>query len=118
MSSYIDLVNEVAKRTGISQFRARSVIRTLVEVINERVTEGSSVRVYGLGTFKRRVFLPRSTSPFCEESSSIPPRWVVKFVPSTLFKKLLAEEVLTSKDIAMAKKQIKKRPNDLEDEED
>ena len=49
------LVREIGRRTGIRQRDVRSVINTMIEIIDETcVQAGGRVVLYGFGTFERR----------------------------------------------------------------
>jgi DNA-binding protein HU-beta len=47
-----DLVNRVAKDTGLSQAQAGKVVGDVFEVITTSLRSGEEVRVTGFGTFK------------------------------------------------------------------
>ena len=47
---YVDLVRDVADRTGMSQYAVRRVLGALSDVVREDVTAGRGVRLRNIGT--------------------------------------------------------------------
>ncbi|NPA75965.1 MAG: HU family DNA-binding protein [Euryarchaeota archaeon] len=55
MVGITEISKPVAKKTGLSQKKAREVINAFLEEVLEQVNKGESVRIAGLGIFERRV---------------------------------------------------------------
>ncbi len=55
MVGITELAKPVAKKTGISQKKAREVINTFLDEVIKQVDRGERVRIAGLGIFERRV---------------------------------------------------------------
>ena len=46
-----DLVNQIAKKTGLTKTKSNEVIDALVSSVTESLTEGEKVTLVGFGTF-------------------------------------------------------------------
>ncbi len=55
MVGVTELAKPVAKKTSISQKKAREIINAFLEEVVTQVNSGSRVRIVGLGIFERRV---------------------------------------------------------------
>ena len=55
MVGVTELAKPVAKKTNISQKKARQIINAFLEEIVTQVNSGNRVRIVGLGIFERRV---------------------------------------------------------------
>ncbi len=55
MVGITEISKPVAKKTGLSQKKAREVINAFLEEVLAQVDKGESVRIAGLGIFERRV---------------------------------------------------------------
>ena len=55
MVGVTELAKPVAKKTNISQKKAREIINAFLEEIVTQVNNGNRVRIVGLGIFERRV---------------------------------------------------------------
>ena len=55
MVGITELAKPIAKKTGISQKKAREVINIFLDEMLEEVDRGENVRLAGLGIFERRI---------------------------------------------------------------
>ena len=84
-----ELGKELAKRTGLTQDKANSVLNELILIIQEELKKNEAVRISGLGIFKvveRKE--RRGRNPQTGEEIIIPAKRVPKFVPAKDLKNL------------------------------
>lgn len=80
-----DLVNELAAKLDIPQYKARTFLNTFEEVLTELIKKERALKLQGFGSFEpwkqseRAARNPRTGTPCL-----IPPRISVKFKPGKL----------------------------------
>lgn len=85
-----EVVNLVADRTSLSRAQAEEAISALIDTVAEAVSAGDRVLLSGLGTFERRLGSARTgRNPQTNTPMRIPPRFKVRFNPSTAFRRML-----------------------------
>ena len=82
-----DLVDKVAKKSGLTKKDAQAIIDSTVEVIMDAVKKGDSVTLVGFGSFKATKRAARKgRNPQTGKEITIPARKSPKFTPGKLFK--------------------------------
>ena len=85
-----DLVEKVARESGVSKKVAEDVINCAIAVVKEAVADGAKVSVRGFGTMEAVVRAPRrGYNPVSMQTMSIPSTKTVRFRPSESFKEIL-----------------------------
>jgi DNA-binding protein HU-beta len=75
-----DLVNQIAKKTGLTKSKSNEVIDAFVSSVTESLTEGEKVTLVGFGTFttsKREA--RKGRNPKTGEVINIPSKTVARF---------------------------------------
>jgi DNA-binding protein HU-beta len=75
-----DLVNQIAKKTGLTKSKSNEVIDAFVSSVTESLTEGEKVTLVGFGTFttsKREA--RKGRNPKTGEVIDIPSKTVARF---------------------------------------
>ena len=75
-----DLVNQIAKKTGLTKSKSNEVIDAFVSSVTESLTEGEKVTLVGFGTFttsKREA--RKGRNPKTGEVINIPGKTVARF---------------------------------------
>jgi len=75
-----DLVNKIAKKTGLTKTKSNEVIDAFVSSVTESLTEGEKVTLVGFGTFttsKREA--RKGRNPKTGEVINIPGKTVARF---------------------------------------
>jgi DNA-binding protein HU-beta len=75
-----DLVNQIAKKTGLTKTKSNEVIDAFVSSVTESLTEGEKVTLVGFGTFttsKREA--RKGRNPKTGEVINIPGKTVARF---------------------------------------
>ena len=75
-----DLVNQIAKKTGLTKTKSNEVIDAFVSSVTESLTEGEKVTLVGFGTFttsKREA--RKGRNPTTGEVINIPGKTVARF---------------------------------------
>lgn len=86
-----ELVQEVAKKTKLSQKQVAEVLNTLLETIEGSVAEGNKVTLVGFGTFEPRQRAERAgRNPQSGKEITIPAKTVPAFTAGKKFKDLVA----------------------------
>ena len=87
-----ELVAELSKRLNKTQKDTSSTIEEFVSVLKEELMKNSSISFSGFGLFEVRKRGERiSKNPASQKRMLIPPKLVVNFKPSNLFKEKLKE---------------------------
>lgn len=78
----LDIINEVAKRTGIHKTKAEIAVETVFESMKKALAKGDRIELRGFGVFNVK---PRKTgvgrNPRTGQEVSIPPGKAVRFKP-------------------------------------
>jgi DNA-binding protein HU-beta len=75
-----DLVNSIAKQTGLSKSKSSEVIDTFVSVVSESLSKGEKVTLVGFGTFTTsRREARRGRNPKTGEVINISAKTVARF---------------------------------------
>ena len=86
-----ELVQEVAKKTKVSQKQVAEVLNTLLETVEGAVAGGNKVTLVGFGTFEPRQRAERSgRNPQSGKEITIPAKTVPAFTAGKKFKDLVA----------------------------
>ncbi len=89
MVGITELAKPVAKKTGLSQKKAREVINAFLEEIIAQVDRGERVRIAGLGIFERRVQKARKVrNPRTGKMMTVKEKKKFTFKPSAKIKYL------------------------------
>ena len=88
-----ELVQEVAKKTKISQKEAGETLNAILEVIEKAVAKGKKVTLVGFGTFEPRTRAARTgRNPQTGKELKIPAKTVPAFSAGKKFKELVAKK--------------------------
>ncbi|MFZ8846207.1 MAG: HU family DNA-binding protein [Candidatus Hydrothermia bacterium] len=84
------LINEVAKRSGITKKDAKAAVDAVFSAIKDALAKGQRVRLIGFGTFEvRKRNQRRGKNPKTGQTITIPARKVPAFKASSELKKLV-----------------------------
>lgn len=87
-----DLVDLTRERTGLSRDESRKVVKTILQIVEDRLRAGERVKISGFGTFTvRRKHSRRGRNPKTGGAITIDSRRVVSFKASQVLKDLIAE---------------------------
>lgn len=82
-----DIVEKIYNQLGITKKDIANVVDMVFTTMREEILNGNSVKVSGFGNFEVKVRGRRvGRNPKTGEEVIIPPRYVVSFKPSNLFK--------------------------------
>ena len=81
-----ELIAELAQQTGYSQTDTQKLVRTLVDEMGIRFTEGDSVYLNNFGTFEVK---KRMENPGTQQRMLVPPKLVLNFKPIASIKENL-----------------------------
>ena len=85
-----ELIAELAQQTGYSQTDAQKLVRTLVDEMGIRFTEGDSVYLNNFGTFEVKKRMERVVvNPGTQQRMLVPPKLVLNFKPIASIKENL-----------------------------
>ena len=77
------LIDDVARRAGLSKAQAKQVVQAVIEALSERLGQGERVQLSGLGSFEVRDRAERSgTNPRTKAKLVIPASKAVGFRPA------------------------------------
>lgn len=86
----MDLVNQVAEKTGLKKSQAELAVNSVFSAIEEALSAGDKVQVIGFGTFETRKRSARSgRNPQTGETISIPESVVPAFKPGNKLKEVI-----------------------------
>jgi DNA-binding protein HU-beta len=105
-----DLVRDVSKASQYAQGVTAEIISATVKVIQEKVSEGSKIKLAGFGTFEvvERAARP-GRNPFTGESVFIPAAKHPKFHASRLWKKEINGMAQVKKSATAKSKSVVKK---------
>ncbi|MEO0224434.1 MAG: HU family DNA-binding protein [candidate division WOR-3 bacterium] len=84
------LINEVAKRSGITKKDAKAAVDAVFSAIKDALAKGQRVRLIGFGTFEvRKRNQRKGKNPKTGQTITIPARKVPAFKASSELKKLV-----------------------------
>jgi DNA-binding protein HU-beta len=84
------LINEVAKRSGITKKDAKAAVDAVFSAIKDALAKGHRVRLIGFGTFEvRKRNQRKGKNPKTGQTITIPARKVPAFKASSELKKLV-----------------------------
>ena len=87
-----ELVDKVAKKSGVTKKQADSVLSAAIEAIMETVSEGDKVTLVGFGSFERRDRKEREgRNPKTGETMVIPATKVPAFSAGKQFKEMVSK---------------------------
>ncbi len=101
-----DIVNEVAKATGVEKVQVMSIVEAFMETVKSAVAVDNSVFLRGFGSFTAKQRAEKIARNISEETKiTIPAHHVPTFKPSKSFSILLKDlhESKDSKRVAKAK---------------
>ncbi|KAA0257307.1 integration host factor subunit alpha [Deferribacter autotrophicus] len=82
-----DIVEKIYEKLGITKKDIANVVDMVFTTMREEILSGNSVKVSGFGNFEVKVRGRRvGRNPKTGDEVVIPPRYVVSFKPSHLFK--------------------------------
>jgi DNA-binding protein HU-beta len=88
-----ELIQEVAKKTKMSQKVVGEIITSLIEITKKEVAKGKKVTLVGFGTFEARKRNARTgRNPQNGAPLKIPAKTVPAFSPGKKFKELVAKK--------------------------
>lgn len=102
-----EIIEALAKKEELSKNKTRSIIKTLVQIIQTEVkVKGGHVSIAGLGIFESMVRKSRSArNPQTGEALVVPSKRVPKFRPSKAFREVVSvPKRVTSKKKVKTKK--------------
>ena len=86
-----ELVQEVAKKAGVSQKEAGEVIAAWIDTVEKTVSKGKKVTLVGFGTFEARKRAARTgRNPQTGKEIKIPAKTVPAFSAGKKFKSIVA----------------------------
>ncbi len=87
-----ELISELANRLGKTQKEVSQLLETTVSVMKDEFVNDNSVSFHGFGVFDVRKKEERITkNPMTQKRMLVPPKLVLGFKPSVLFKDKLKE---------------------------
>ncbi len=88
-----ELVQEVAKKTKVSQKQVDETLAAIIETITKTVAKGKKVTLIGFGTFEPRKRAARTgRNPQTGKELKIPAKTVPAFSAGKKFKELVAKK--------------------------
>ena len=84
-----EIVNKIAKKSGLTQELVKEVIEELLVELEEALIRGERIEIRNFGIFKTKITKPRiARNPQTGESISLPARRKVAFKPGKFLKKI------------------------------
>jgi DNA-binding protein HU-beta len=85
-----DLVEAIAKSTGLEKTKAKQAVESFIEVVGKELKKKNRVQITGFGTFSTSRRKKRTgVNPKTGEKIQIPARTVPKFTPGKALKDLV-----------------------------
>jgi len=82
-----EFIAELSRKSGFKIEDTQNIVRTSVYNIIDRLTDGDSVSISGLGTFEVKKRMERIiTNPGTGQKMLVPPKLVTNFKPVTALK--------------------------------
>ena len=92
-----DLVKIICEKMGFALKESTEIVEQVFEIIKETLESGEKIKISGFGNFNVRTKRPRKgRNPKSGEEMVISGRKVVTFKPSSILRKVLNQEVLSS----------------------
>ena len=86
-----EIVNKIAKRSGLPQQLVKRIVEELLEELREALVRGERIEIRNFGVFKIKVTGPRlGRNPQTAESISLPAKRKVSFKPGKLLKRIVS----------------------------
>ena len=81
-----DIVNEIAKSTGVEKASVQMTVEAFMEVVKESLTKGENVYLRGFGSFVIRKRAEKTASNITKHTSiTIPEHFIPSFKPAKTF---------------------------------
>lgn len=88
-----DLIDTLAEKNGLTKVASGQVLDTLLDAIQQAVSNGDAVQLVGFGTFKASQRAARAgKNPTTGAAIQIPATVVPKFTPGAKFKAAVAPQ--------------------------
>lgn len=85
-----EFIAELSQRTGYSQTDIKKLVRTLIDEMGDRFSEGDIVYLQNFGTFEVKKRLERIVvNPGTQQRMLVPPKLVLGFRPISSIKEIL-----------------------------
>lgn len=85
-----EIILELSQRTGYTQTDTQKLVRTLIDEMGNRFTDGESVYLNNFGTFEVKKRLERVVvNPGTQQRMLVPPKLVLNFKPIASIKENL-----------------------------
>ena len=85
-----DLIEIVAQKARLSKKAAKQTVETFLSEIMKALASGEVVKLSGFGTFKTKMFKPKTIKAInTKESKKIAARRMPRYVPGTKIKKMV-----------------------------
>ena len=85
-----EFIAELSQRTGYSQTDTKKLVRTLIDEMGDRFSEGDAVYLQNFGTFEVKKRLERIVvNPGTQQRMLVPPKLVLNFRPISSIKEIL-----------------------------
>ena len=85
-----EFIAGLSQRTGYSQTDTKKLVRTLIDEMGDRFSEGDSVYLQNFGTFEVKKRLERIVvNPGTQQRMLVPPKLVLNFRPISSIKEIL-----------------------------
>ena len=85
-----EIILELSQRTGYTQADTQKLVRTLIDEMGNRFTDGESVYLNNFGTFEVKKRLERVVvNPGTQQRMLVPPKLVLNFKPIASIKENL-----------------------------
>ena len=85
-----EFIAELSQRTGYSQTDTKKLVRTLIDEMGDRFSEGDAVYLQNFGTFEVKKRLERIiVNPGTQQRMLVPPKLVLGFRPISSIKEIL-----------------------------
>lgn len=82
-----EFISELSKKSGFKTEDTQNIVRSVVYNIVDRLTDGDSVSITGLGTFEVKKRMERIiTNPGTGQKMLVPPKLVTNFKPVSALK--------------------------------
>lgn len=89
-----DIVNEVAKSTGLEKLNVQRVIEAFMETVKESVSNDNSVYLRGFGSFTAKKRAQKTARDMkLEKTIIVPAHCIPSFKPSKVFMNLVKTKV-------------------------
>ena len=84
-----EIVNKIAKKSGLTQELVKEVVEELLVELEEALIRGERIEIRNFGIFKTKITKPRiARNPQTGETLSLPARRKVTFKPGKFLKRI------------------------------